>query len=117
MTDPLTALTPATTRRTPVYFQIAAWSVPLLVLAQFSMVAVLPVAVLAIAPLIDRRVRPLRWWTGLLAATYATPLTIWILREDGAQSLSKDMSPVFVVLITLVSAVVLLKIVRRRRAR
>ncbi|MFG6402980.1 hypothetical protein [Microbacterium sp. P04] len=114
MTATLTPTPPTTAQKTPLPFRIAAWSVPILVLTQFSMVAIIPVAVLAIAVIADRRVRALRWWTGLLVAAYATPLAIWLLRDDGAQSLSKDMSPVFVALITVISAVLLLKLHRRR---
>jgi len=103
-------------RRTPRYFLVAAWTVPVLVLAQFSMVAIVPVVLLAVAVLADARVRALRWWVGLLTAAYATPLLIWALRPDGAPSLSKDMSPVFLVLIVAVGAVILLKLYTRRKA-
>jgi len=104
-----------THRRTPIYLYISAWAVPVMVIGQFSMLAVVPVAIAAIATLVDARVRPLRWWAGLLAVVYAAPLTIWLLRPDGAQSLSKDMHPVFVGLIVAVSAVFLVKIHTRRK--
>ena len=108
---------PPTTRhpRTPVYFHIAAWSVPLLVLGQFSMLAIIPLAALVIATLADARVRALHWWTGLLAVLYLTPLAIWLVRPDGAASLSKDMHPVFIVLIVLAGAALLAKIYTRKR--
>ena len=104
-------------RRTPVYVHIAAWAVPVMVLGQFAMLAIVPVAIVLIASLADARVRALRWYTGLLAALYATPLIIWIVRPDGAQSLSKDIHPVFVALIVAASALLLVKIYTRRRAR
>jgi hypothetical protein len=104
-------------RRTPLYAHIAAWSVPVLVLGQFALVAVLPVALLVVASIADARVRALRWYTGLLGVLYATPLVIWIVRPDGAQSLSKDIHPVFVALIVAASALLLVKIYTRRRAR
>lgn len=108
---------PTTRRRnrTPVYFHIAAWSVPLLVLGQFAMLAILPLAALVIATLADARVRALRWWTGLLAVLYLTPLAVWLIRPDGAASLSKDMHPVFIVLIVLAGAALLGKIYTRKR--
>ena len=107
---------PTTRRlRTPVYFHIAAWSVPLLVLGQFSMLAIIPLAALVVATLADARVRALRWWTGLLAVLYLTPLAIWLIRPDGAASLSKDMHPVFIVLIVLAGAALLAKIYTRKR--
>ena len=102
-------------KRTPLFFHIAAWAVPVLVLGQFAMLAVVPVAVLVIGALVSARARALRWWTGLLALLYATPLIIWIVRPDGAQSLSKDIHPVFVALIVLGSIALLAKIYTRRR--
>jgi hypothetical protein len=103
-----------TKRRAPRYVQIAAWSIPVLVLAQFSMVAVAPVAVLTVAAFADSRVRNLRWWIGLVTALYAVPLATWAVRSDPAQSLSKDMHPAFLVLIPLAAALLLVAIYRRR---
>lgn len=114
-----TAPTPATTtrrtRRTPLYVHLAAWAVPVMVLGQFAMLAIVPVLVLLIASLAAARVRALRWYTGVLAAVYATPLIIWAVRPDGAPSLSKDIHPVFVALIVAASAALLVKIYTRRR--
>ncbi|RUR03102.1 hypothetical protein [Labedella endophytica] len=101
-------------RRTPLFIHIAAWSVPTLVLTQFSMVAIVPVAVLLIGSVVSPRARALRWWAGALAAAYATPLAIWALREDGAQSLSKDMHPALGGLIVAVSVAFLIRIYTRR---
>lgn len=105
-------------RRTPLYLQIAAWSVPVLVLGQFAMVAIIPVAIVLVGALADRRVRArrgLRAAASLLAVVYATPLAIWALRPDGAQSLSKDMHPLFYAIIALASAVVLATIYASRK--
>jgi hypothetical protein len=102
-------------RRTPLYVTIAAWAVPVMVLGQFAMLAILPLAVVVVAAFVDARARALRWWVGALALAYATPLAIWLLRPDGAQSLSKDIHPLFVALIVALSAVLLLKIHWRRR--
>lgn len=104
-----------TTRRTPIYMHFAAWAVPAMILGEFAMLTVVPVAVLVIGTLLDARVRPLRWWAGLLALVYATPLVIWLLRDDGAQSLSKDMHPVLGGLIVVASAAFLIKIYTRRK--
>lgn len=114
-TSPTTAASPRTARRTPIYVHIAAWTVPVMVLGQFAMLAVAPVLVLFVASIADARVRALRWYTGLLTALYATPLVIWVLRPDGAPSLSKDIHPVFVGLIVVASALLLAKILTRRR--
>lgn len=102
-------------RRTPIYAHIAAWSIPVLVIGQFSMLAIVPVAAVMIATLADRRVKALRWWAGLLALVYATPLVIWLVRDDGARSLSKDMHPVFLGLIVAVSIAFIIKIYTRRK--
>jgi len=102
-------------RRTPLYIHISAWAIPVMVVGQFAMLAIVPVAVVLIGTLVDARVRPLRWWAGLLAVAYATPIAVWILRPDGAPSLSKDIHPVFVGAIVVVSIVLLLKIYTRRR--
>jgi len=119
MTDssaPVAARTPRRApRRAPLYLHISAWAVPALVLGQFSMLAIIPVAIAVIGTLVDARIRPLRWWAGLLGVVYVTPLAIWLLRPDGAQSLSKDMHPVFVGLIVAVSVVFLIKIYTRRK--
>ena len=107
--------TTSTTRRTPLFVSISAWSVPLLVIGQFSMLAIIPVLIVLLGTLLNARARALRWWAILLAAAYAAPLAVWALRADPAQSLSKDMHPVFAVVIVAVAAVLIVKIVRRRR--
>ena len=104
-------------RRARLYLVIAAWAVPVMVVAQFAMLAILPLAVVVIGSLVDARARGLRWWAGLLALVYAVPLTIWLLRPDGAPSLSKDIHPALVVLIVAVSLVLLAKIHHSRRRR
>jgi len=103
----------AARRRTPLFIHIAAWSVPVLVLGQFSMFAILPVAAIVIGSLVSPRARTLRSWAGLLGVVYSAPLAIWILRPDGAQSLSQGISPVFVGLIVAVSVMLLLNILTR----
>ena len=102
-----TSSTPAvdtiTRRRTPRYFQISLWSIPVLVIGQFAMLAIIPVLIVLIGSLRDARLRALRPWSIALAGAYATPLVIWAIRPVGAPSLSKDMHPAFVVLIALVA--------------
>ena len=111
----MTTTVEKTTRRTPIYVHIAAWSIPVLVLTQFSMLAIVPVAIVMIATLADKRVSALRWWAGALTLVYAAPLVIWLVREDGAQSLSKDMHTVFVVLIVTAAIAFLVKIYTRHK--
>ncbi|MFC9433594.1 hypothetical protein [Nocardia sp. NPDC057030] len=85
---------------------LSAWAVPVLIIGQFAMVAVVPVAIALIGTLRDARLRALRWFAAALAATYAVPLAIWRLRPDPAPSLSKDIDPILAALV-VVAAVVL----------
>ncbi|RZU65223.1 hypothetical protein EV379_1548 [Microterricola gilva] len=89
---------------------VSAWSIPVLLLGQFALLASLPVVVVLAVSLRSARLRGLRWWSGLLALLYAAPMAIWLFRPDGAQSLSKDISPVFVALIIAASAVLIVKL-------
>ncbi|WBQ04512.1 hypothetical protein [Kribbella sp. CA-293567] len=102
--------------RTPKSVLISAWSVPVLVIGQFSMLAVVPVALVLIGTLRTASLRPLRWWSIALAAVYAVPLALWVIGPDRAPSLSKDMAPIFVWLISAAAVAVLaaLYAVRRR---
>ena len=109
-----TALAPAVSN-TPRYVVVSAWAVPIMVLGQFALLAVIPVGLVLSGALRDPRARELRRPAGLLAAAFAIPLAIWLLRPDGAESLSKDIHPGFVGLIVAASAVVLVKIWASRR--
>jgi hypothetical protein len=100
--------------RNPRYFLISLWSIPVMVIGQFAMLAIVPVLIVLIGSVRDARLRAVRPWSIILGATYATPLVIWAIRPDGAQSLSKDMHPAFVVLISLASAVALVRTYTRK---
>lgn len=111
-----TSTTPGTkTRRIPLRVLISAWAAPLMVVGDFALLAVVPVALVLYSALRDPRVRFLRWPAGLLAAVYATPLALYLLNPNRPESLSKDIDPVFVILITAASAVVLLTLHTRKR--
>ena len=99
-----------TRRRIPRSVVISAWAVPVLVIGRFSMLAIIPVALVLVGTLRRPELRHLRPYSVALAAIYATPLAIWALRPDGAPSLSKDMHPVFLVLIVAAAAALLLKL-------
>ncbi|GEL99278.1 hypothetical protein [Cellulomonas terrae] len=99
-----------TTRRTPRSVLVSAWAVPVLVLGQFSMLAIVPVALVLVGTWRRPALRSLRPYSAALAVIYATPLAIWILRPDGAPSLSKDMHPVFLVLIVAAAVALLVKL-------
>jgi len=120
VTTLVAAAEPSTASRRPpipVYLQVAAWAVPLLVFVQFALVAVLPLAVLIIGVLADSRARHLRVRTAPLTVAFLTPLLIWMLRTESAPSLSKDMHPVFVVLIVVAGLALLVRIYWRRALR
>lgn len=108
----------STTRRSARSVVISAAAVPVLIVGQFAMVAVVPVAIVLIGTLRNARLRALRWWAAGLAAAYATPLVLWAIGPDRAPSLSKDMHPVFAALIVAASVAVLaaFAVIRRRTA-
>lgn len=112
---------PATTasRRVPRFVTASAWAVPIMVLGQFAFLAAVPVVLMLRRVLRDPRLGALRWPASLLAAVYAIPFAFWLLDPGRAQSLSKDISPAFVVLIVVASALLLTTIwsAGRRRGR
>lgn len=105
-----------TANRTPLPVLIAAWSVPVLVLGQFALIAGIPIAIVLIGTLRDRRLRALRWWNGALTAVYVVPLVLWALRPNSAPSLSKYMSPIATALFVATGAAVAIAhhVLRRR---
>ncbi len=89
-------------RRAPLTVLISAWAVPLMVAGQFAMIAVVPVALVLIGTLRDTRLKALRWGAVALTAAYTTPLALWAIGPERAQSLSKDMHPAFAAIIVAV---------------
>jgi hypothetical protein len=86
-----------------------------MVVGQFALIAVVPVVVALLAATLRVQDRAVRFGAGLVAAVYAIPLVIWLVRPDGAPSLSKDMHPVFLGLIPAASAVLILAVHRAGR--
>jgi hypothetical protein len=105
--------------RVPRSVVISASAVPVLIVGQFAMVAIVPVALVLIGTLRDARLRALRWWAAALGAAYALPLALWAIGPDRAPSLSKDMHPAFAALVVAASVAVLgaLYVIRRRGTR
>lgn len=103
------------TRRNPRHFLISLWSIPVMVIGQFAFLAVIPVLVVVISSFRVARLRALRPFTIVLGIVYAAPMFIWRIRPDGAQSLSKDIHPAFVVLISLAAIAVLIRTYTRKR--
>jgi len=104
-----TAVRPTRARRAVL---ISAAAVPVLILGQFAMLAIVPVAIAVIA---GARMKGVRLFTWMLGALYATPLIIWALRENPARSLSRDIDPIFAALIIAGAIAVLIAIVRSNR--
>ncbi|WP_194833162.1 hypothetical protein [Nocardia sp. XZ_19_369] len=98
---------------------IAAWAVPVLIVGQFAMVAIVPVTIVLIGTLRDARLRSLRWWAAALAVAYAVTLAIWATRPDPAQSLSKDIHPLLAALVVVAGSAVAIRhhLLRRRAQR
>ncbi|QDQ09735.1 hypothetical protein [Streptomyces spectabilis] len=104
-------------RRVPRSVTVSAWAVPVMVVGQFALISGVPVAIALIGAL--RRVREpaARWAAAVLAVTYVVPLTVWLTRPDGAESLSKDMHPVFAAVIVAASAALVVALRRARSSR
>lgn len=113
----ITSPAPARTGGTSRTVIISAVAVPVLVIGQFAMVAIAPVALVLIGTLRNARLRALRWWSAALAAAYAIPLAAWAIGPDRAPSLSKDMHPAFAALIVAASvAFIAAYLVNRQRS-
>jgi hypothetical protein len=95
---------------------VAAWAVPVTVIGQFGLLSGIPIAVVLVASLRDRRSTALHWWAGALALAYATPLTMWLAGPSEAPSLSKYMNPATTALLagTGVAVAIAHQVVRRR---
>ncbi|MEU7004266.1 hypothetical protein [Nonomuraea sp. NPDC046570] len=104
-----------TSQRTPLAVTVSSYAVPVMVLGQFALLAIVPVAIALVGALRHARDRDVRWAAALLAVTYAIPLVVWLTRPDGAPSLSKDIHPAFVGLIVAASAALIVATLRARR--
>ncbi|MFE2041915.1 hypothetical protein ACFXAZ_13480 [Streptomyces sp. NPDC059477] len=94
---------------------VSAWAAPVLVVGQFALIAAVPVTIALVGALLRARDRAVRLTAGLLAVAYAIPLVTWLIRPDGAPSLSKDIHPGFVGLIVAASAALIVAIHRAGR--
>lgn len=98
----------------PTYVLVSAALTPVMVLTGWAFLAVIPVGAMTVASWIDRRVRPLCWWTSLTALLFAIPFTQYLLRAGVEDSMSKMLHPAMGLAIAAASLVVVLKIVRSR---
>ncbi|MFD0417886.1 hypothetical protein [Streptomyces sp. NPDC127108] len=115
---PASTASPATTgHRIPRAVTISAWAVPIMVLGQFALISGVPVVIALVGAFTRVRDRAVRAAAALLAVSFAIPLTIWLVRPDGAESLSKDIHPGFVGLIVAAGAALVLALRRARSGR
>lgn len=103
---PAPALGAPRATRVPRSVIVSVWTVPVLIVGQFAILAVVPVAIVLIGTLRDARLRALRGWAAALAVAYAVPLALWAIGPDRAPSLSKDIHPVVAGLVVAVAVVV-----------
>ncbi|OEO30004.1 hypothetical protein VW23_023325 [Devosia insulae DS-56] len=99
----------------PRYVTWSAIAAPVLVLTGWAFIAAVPIALLLWGTWTDKRVRALRWWSGLTALLYAIPLVQYLLRTDPEASMSSMLHPAIGIAIALSAVVVVLKIFKNHR--
>ena len=106
----------AQVRRFPRRVLVAACLVPVLVIGQFALVAVVPVVLVLVGTFRSPQLRALRGWAIALGAAYAVPLASWALNPDRAQSLSKDIAPVAAGVVVAAALAVVVRHLTLRRS-
>ncbi|HEV2518432.1 MAG TPA: hypothetical protein VGV07_24510 [Devosia sp.] len=99
----------------PRYVTWSAIVAPVLVLTGWAFIAAVPIALMTWGTWTDKRVRALRWWSGLTALLYAIPLVQYLLRSNPEASMSSMLHPAMGIAIALSAGVVVLKIVKSHR--
>ncbi|UJW86894.1 hypothetical protein [Devosia sp. SL43] len=101
--------------KTPRYFAVSAFAIPVLILTGFAMVSTLPVVLLVVGVLRDTRVRPLRWWVALTSGLFAIALINWALKGDFGISLTSTLHPILAGAIVLSALVIVAKLIWKWR--
>jgi hypothetical protein len=96
----------------PRYVTWSAIVAPVLVLTGWALIAAVPIALMTWGTWTDKRVRALRWWSGLTAVLYTIPFVQYLLRSDPEASMSSMLHPAIGIAIALPAAVVVLKILK-----
>lgn len=94
----------------PRYVTWSAIVAPVLVLTGWAFIAAIPIALMTWGTWTDKRVRALRWWSGLTALLYAIPFVQYLLRTDPEASMSSMLHPAMGIAIALAAVVLVLKI-------
>jgi preprotein translocase subunit Sec61beta len=102
-------------RIAPRYVTWSAIAVPIMVLTGWAFLAAVPLALLLWGTWTDRRIKALRWWSGLTALFYAIPLVQYLTRADPEASMSSLLHPAMGIAIALSTLVVVLKILKSHR--
>ena len=102
-------------RQAPHYLIWSAIAFPIMVLAGWALLAAVPLALLLWGSWTDRRVRALRWWSGLTALLYALPLLQYLTRSNPEASMSSLLHPAMGISIALAALVVVLKLFKSHR--
>ncbi|WP_210603845.1 hypothetical protein [Brevibacterium oceani] len=84
---------------------ISAYAATILVPTGFAKIAIAPIVLVLLATLAGPSVRRLWWAATALFAVYAIPFIQYAADPDREQSLSKDMDPVWWVIIPIVGVV------------
>lgn len=99
----------------PRYVTWSAIAVPIMVLTGWAFLASVPLALMLWGTWTDRRIKALRWWSGLTALLYAIPFAQYLMRSDAEASMSSMLHPVMGIAIALSALVVVLRIFKSHR--
>lgn len=100
----------------PRYVTISAVAAPIMVLTGWAFFASIPVALMTWGTFTDKRIKALRWWSGLTAALYLIPFVQYLMRTDPEASMSSMLHPAMGIAIAAAAAVVVLKIFKSHRS-
>lgn len=98
---------------TPRYALLTAVAVPTLILTGFGLVTTLPVTILGIAAMRDRRLAPVRSWIALTVGMFIGPFITWLFRADPAASLTSLLHPAMAVVVAAAAIGTLIAMVRQ----
>lgn len=98
---------------TPRYAMVTAAAIPALILTGFGLVTTLPVVLLGIAALRDRRLAPVQPWIALTAGLFTGPFMTWLFRADPAASLTSLLHPAMAIVIAAAAGGTLIAMLRQ----
>lgn len=99
----------------PRYVTISAITAPIMVLTGWAFFASIPVLLMGWGAWTDKRVRALRWWSGLTVALYAITFVQYLMRTNSEACMSSMLHPAMGIAIAASAAIVVLKIFNSHR--